>query len=137
MNNILDNEIEQLEALIKEKSAKLSSLKRQKKDEESLKYRMSNFLGDNYSYDRPHKWNSPKIGILSQEDIVSFDYLQFNGIETGKNLNGLYEKEFFENDSLYATFAVPEDDYLDYDENKNQDDYIELIKVYTMLTFKI
>jgi len=137
MTITLNTEIQNLQMLIKEKQSELSGLISQKIEEESLKYPMHNFLGKNYIYDRPQKWNSPKYDTLKQEDLVRFDYLTFNGIESGEVLNRLYDEEIYQNDAMYATFAVPDEYHSDSEDSINQKIYIGIHDIYTLLSFKV
>lgn len=133
----LNAEIEKLSTIIKEKQSELSGLIAQKIEQETLQYPMHSFLGKSYIYDRPQKWNSPKYDTLTQEELVRFDYLQFNGIESGEVLNRLYEEKIYQDDAMYATFAVPDEYHCDSEDSINQKDYIRIHDIYTLLSFKV
>lgn len=137
MTIALNTEIKNLQSLIKEKQSELSVLIAQKIEQETSQYPMHIFLGENYTYDRPKKWNSPKYDILKQEDLVHFDYLTFNGIESGEVLNRLYDKEIYKNDAMYATFATPDEYYYEDGDCINQKNYIGIHDIYTLLSFKV
>lgn len=62
----LNTEIEKIKALIEDKKTELFALLKQRKEQESLLHPMSKFVDKTYIYDRPQKWNSPRIGVFSE-----------------------------------------------------------------------
>jgi hypothetical protein len=94
-------------------------LLKQRKEQESLLHPMSKFVDKTYIYDRPQKWNSPRIGVFSEQEIETFKYLIFNGVVLGETLNKLYDKQVFMPKAKYATFVIPDDgSFLNFDEEK-------------------
>lgn len=132
----INADIQKLQAEIEEKKAALAVLIQQNKEQETALYPMSKFLHQTYIYDRPQKWNSPKVGIFDKEHIESWKYLDFNGVVSGEVLNRLYEKEVFTNEFQYATFAVADYDFFDEGAN-HKEGYIGIHDIYELLAMKV
>jgi len=135
----LNTEIEKIKALIEDKKTELFALLKQRKEQESLLHPMSKFVDKTYIYDRPQKWNSPRIGVFSEQEIETFKYLIFNGVVLGETLNKLYDKQVFMPKAKYATFVIPDDgSFLNFDEEKTEsEDYVEINNIYELLALKI
>lgn len=132
----LNADIQKLQAEIEGKKAALSVLIQQKKEQETILYPMSKFLHQTYIYDRPQKWNSPKVGIFDKENLENLKYLAFNGVVSGSVLNNLYEKEVFTNEFQYATFVIADYDHFD-DGANYQEGYIGIHDIYELLAMKV
>lgn len=132
----LNADIQKLQAEIEEKKTALSVLINKEKEQQTALYPMSKFLHQTYIYDRPRKWNSPKVGIFDKENIENWKYLDFNGVVSGEVLNRLYEKDVFTNEFQYATFAVADYDFLDECAN-HKEGYIGIHDIYELLALKV
>lgn len=129
----LTEEIKVLEIQLKGKRAELQNLLREKNIEEGKKYPLSSFIEKPYQYDRPNKWNDPRNGTFTEEYATRYEYLDFNGLVTGEELNKrIYGRTVFEKDELYANFVIPEEDYED-----EGAAILPLEYAYELLTFKV
>lgn len=154
MNSTLNTQITDLEAQIKILEQEVSiktdlcnQLKAQQLKETAELYPLSSFVGQEYLYDRPSKWNNPRLDTLEEADIEKFDYLQFNGIFSGTQINGIYFDNFSErvviDSERFVMFAIKDDsdDFLfENAETVSKPSYvlpIPLDSVYTILLFKV
>jgi hypothetical protein len=120
-----------------EKELKLLLISNHK--EESKTYSLSDFIGKNYVYDRPQKWSHPRGGLLDLENKNNFDYLNFNGVFSGKELQSIYMEgdfnnptSFFDEEALYVTFVIQDED-----SDFEAFEPIPLVSVYELLAFKL
>lgn len=129
----LTEEIKALEIQLKGKKTELQNLLRDQKNEEGKKYPLSSFIGESYQYDRPNKWNDPRNGTFTEEYAARYEYLDFNGLVAGEELNKrIYGRTVFEKGELYATFVIPEEDY-----EEEGAAILPLEYAYELLTFKV
>lgn len=135
----MKEEIKLLDAELYSKKETLNTLKTDLNKTESALYPLENFVGHLYTFDKPYKWQHPKKEIFSDVAPKRFNYLKFNGTYTGKELNYIYvdaglEPELkFKDDSTYATFVIPDEDF--YAELPNQ--VIPLDSIHELLSFEI
>lgn len=145
-----NEEISALTKKIEEQKKLLSSLISSKYEQEKNIFPLSNFIHNAYLFDKPQKWNSPKIKSLTEEDIEDYSYMSFNGIYTGKQLLSLYEFnsekiDFLQNETNYVIFALPDEDYYEQPHffssketaDKKDKTYVPLVNVWKILIFKI
>lgn len=142
----MKNEIQKMQEQIKELETELFSKKKELillkaalNKAESEKYHLVDFVGKQYTFDKPYKWTHPQKEIFSDVAPKRFDYLQFNGTYTGKELNVIYEYSNledllkFKDDSTYVTFVIPEEDF----DKKFQNEVIPLGSIHELLSFEI
>lgn len=154
MNSTLNTQITDLEAQIQILEQEVSiktdlcnQLKAQQLKETAELYPLASFVGHEYLYDRPFKWNNPRLDILEEADIEKFDYLKFNGIFSGKEINTIYFDNHSErvvvDSERFVMFAIKDDsdEFLFEDaETVSKPSYvlpIPLDSVYTILLFKL
>ncbi len=134
------NEIESLNDSIKLQQSKLDILNNKIFQEYKEKYNLSNFIGQEYFFTKPQKWSSVKKGILNKDDFQYYDYMKFNGVYSGEQINSLSIFEFQKDLTLnlndkFALFAIPDEEYSDFYFDKTKP--IPLFNTWEILFFKI
>lgn len=131
----LTNECKELEVQFRAKQEELENAILNKLTSDGKKHPMSSFLGQVAIYDRPHKWTSPKTLIFNEDTLNTHEYLDFNGIFTGEEINSLYT-EFdippYNPTEQFYTFAIPEE----WSKIK-KGHRIPINEVYELLIFKV
>lgn len=124
-----------LEADLLSKRNELNNAIIQKLSNESAKYPLSSFVGQVGFYDRPYKWAEARAVEFKPEVLSNYEYLKFNGIVTGKQLNAMYDLPLYSNNAKYYSFVIPDS----WDEDRVFIDGmpIALADVYEILIFEV
>ena len=143
----LEAQIQILKQEVNIKTDLCNQLKAQQLKETAELYPLASFVGQEYLYDRPSKWNNPRLDILEEADIEKFDYLKFNGIFSGKEINSIYFDNYSErvviDSDRFVMFAIKDDSddfFYENAETASKPSYvlpIPLDSVYTILLFKV
>lgn len=137
----MQEEIKTLEAEIYSKKEGLMILKTALNKTESELYPLESFVGQQYTFDKPYKWQHPQRETFSDVAPKRFDYLKFNGTYTGQELNVIYENSGlpydselrFKDESKYATFVIPDEDF----EETFSYEVIPFGSIHELLSFEI
>ncbi len=134
----LKKEYLELEILLKAKRKELDKAFAVQLEELGQKHSLQSFYGAEYIFDKPLKWQNPKKDTFTKEKFDSFNYLIFNGIFSGKEINTLYENTFYGDtisyppDQMFATFVIPDEDYCG-----KKGMQVPLHNVWELLMFKV
>lgn len=139
--NEINSEIERLEELLASKKKERNDILRDNLAKTASLYSLASFVGQEYIYDRPQKWNSPKTEILEEKSAQNLSYLRFNGIVSGFEINELYncaEHLYYfavETEANFASFVIPDEDFEEDESNKGLP--IPLGRVWELLLVKV
>lgn len=136
---LLTEQCSVLEAELRDKRDYLHKAIVRKLANEAEQFPLSAFVGRVGFYDRPYKWSKARVVEFKPEDLVSYQYLKFNGIVTGEQLNTMYDSPIYGNKSQYYSFVIPDERFTEY-----ADVYVDvkgqpipLHAVYEILIFEV
>lgn len=98
-----------LEAQLSEKRDELQKAVIRKLTNDGRQHPLASFLGKMATYDRPNKWGKPSSFEFTEAELNSRNYLKFNGIVTGEEVNKLYDMPIYKKSAQFYSFVIPEE----------------------------
>lgn len=139
MIEVLKKEVVELEMQLEAKRSELLMAMKYELKILGEKFPLKSFVGQMYMFDKPFKWTNPKNDTLTEEKANHFDYLWFNGIVSGKDINTLYSEMFYnssisvaKDEQQFAIFVIPDEDF-----EGNKNDIVPLERIHELLMFKV